>query len=676
MQHNEADNEIIISVLPVQDESRKHVYYDSKQPAQPLQRPQPATAVRSAQAAAAAVQTMKVTQAAESLLASQAGQSAKSAQPTRDAQPAQQMQTTTARKPVQHVDLVKVAQPTYVLQRSNPGLHTQVPKAAQLIMPAQPAEMAQPEKQAQSVKVAQYTEAVQAAKVAQAIKLAQVAKEVAKAERAMKLAKTAREAAKIAQPPKYVKVTQGSKLAQVAKAMQATMVAQPGQLALDTELEPAARHAQFAPAARSMPVAQPPQLVQLSRTVNTTQPQQLGQLQEVDQAQQYEWRVESGDKGGMEKSREKGDDDDVHVKDAAWVDIGAFGGQGTSTKGSTLGSFAKGSSAGVFDTTRKVNNGDIDNGLESNLVVGRDIGGACSSSGTINDSKVGGTGVATFLKSNTRAGVGTAQTTATASSPSSGHVSLPQTPGVVGDSSAGAASKSRPGGTGAGDSIGSSDDSSGNQSPGRVVGERSQVSVGSSGDEENVREQVSNPYSARLKSDGNMAPDHSTGRKRIKTKWLQEYELDTADASKRPSSTASGAPSTPATLATQTAPSVIPAGGKRNVALSGQEIGRNRSVSCSDACGAPEGGARTSGMRLVSKGKGKGKAKAKSDGINVSWGSKDWCGHAASLEGLQQIKDGVKVWAESEDGTIVGEDGNHFFCRCTSNEGGALNFMA
>ncbi|CAB1120028.1 unnamed protein product [Ectocarpus sp. CCAP 1310/34] len=57
-------------------------------------------------------------------------------------------------------------------------------------------------------------------------------------------------------------------------------------------------------------------------------------------------------------------------------------------------------------------------------------------------------------------------------------------------------------------------------------------------------------------------------------------------------------------------------------------------------------------------GKGKGRAKKRS-----AWGGKDWGGQAVSQRAKDEILAGVSLWSVSQDGTLVGEDGNHFFCR-------------
>lgn len=46
------------------------------------------------------------------------------------------------------------------------------------------------------------------------------------------------------------------------------------------------------------------------------------------------------------------------------------------------------------------------------------------------------------------------------------------------------------------------------------------------------------------------------------------------------------------------------------------------------------------------------------------WGGKDWAGKAVSTEVLEEVKSTAGVWGRDPDGRLIGEDGNHFFCRC------------
>lgn len=45
------------------------------------------------------------------------------------------------------------------------------------------------------------------------------------------------------------------------------------------------------------------------------------------------------------------------------------------------------------------------------------------------------------------------------------------------------------------------------------------------------------------------------------------------------------------------------------------------------------------------------------------WGGKDWGGQPASQRMEDEVRDGEATWIMSLEGILVGEDGNHFFCR-------------
>lgn len=47
----------------------------------------------------------------------------------------------------------------------------------------------------------------------------------------------------------------------------------------------------------------------------------------------------------------------------------------------------------------------------------------------------------------------------------------------------------------------------------------------------------------------------------------------------------------------------------------------------------------------------------------VPWGGKDWAGRPISAEALAEVKSSATVYGVGPDGRMVGEDGNHFFCR-------------
>ncbi|CAN0558489.1 unnamed protein product, partial [Ectocarpus sp. 12 AP-2014] len=63
-------------------------------------------------------------------------------------------------------------------------------------------------------------------------------------------------------------------------------------------------------------------------------------------------------------------------------------------------------------------------------------------------------------------------------------------------------------------------------------------------------------------------------------------------------------------------------------------------------------------------GEGKRREKRRS-----AWGGKDWGGQAVSQRAKDEILAGVSLWSVSQDGTLVGEDGNHFFCSVCGESG-------
>ncbi|CAN0427586.1 unnamed protein product, partial [Hapterophycus canaliculatus] len=51
------------------------------------------------------------------------------------------------------------------------------------------------------------------------------------------------------------------------------------------------------------------------------------------------------------------------------------------------------------------------------------------------------------------------------------------------------------------------------------------------------------------------------------------------------------------------------------------------------------------------------------------WGGKDWAGHPLSQAVKDDLLGEVTLWTVSGDGTLVGEDGNHFFCSACGESG-------
>lgn len=190
------------------------------------------------------------------------------------------------------------------------------------------------------------------------------------------------------------------------------------------------------------------------------------------------------------------------------------------------------------------------------------------------------------------------------------------------------------------------------------------------------------------------SPDGTSmgGRKRTKAKWLQQYEDDDDDdvrgnasssnAKKRTSDArgkqqqqqqqqnVGGGTPTPISPA----PNMV-AGAERlsgdgdeatHVAPTKHSKGAGAGIGgTSSPRGGKKGGDSGSGKiqseeREKRDGKGTGKEKVSK---KTPWGRKDWAGTAFSKTALRQIKETVSMWATSEDGTLVGEDGNHFFCR-------------
>lgn len=81
--------------------------------------------------------------------------------------------------------------------------------------------------------------------------------------------------------------------------------------------------------------------------------------------------------------------------------------------------------------------------------------------------------------------------------------------------------------------------------------------------------------------------------------------------------------------------------------------------------GAGAGGAATpcseaAGPRETIKSKGKAPRRRRK---KAPWGGKDWAGQPLSQAVKEDLLEEVTLWTVSEEGTLLGEDGNHFFCR-------------
>lgn len=149
-----------------------------------------------------------------------------------------------------------------------------------------------------------------------------------------------------------------------------------------------------------------------------------------------------------------------------------------------------------------------------------------------------------------------------------------------------------------------------------------------------------------------------SARKRVKAKWLQEYEnVDDVEMALAPSSTRKKK------NAAHRDNSRLSLNVSSDSTTSPTSTRDHRSVVTSadaGAGGAAEGRLRDGEANPEARGKEKGKVASKQ---KVPWEGKDWGGRAFSKTALRQIKDTVRMWAVSDDGTLVGEDGNHFFCR-------------
>ena len=386
----------------------------------------------------------------------------------------------------------------------------------------------------------------------------------------------------------------------------------------------------------------------------------------------------------------RGDGGGDGVGDAVWVNISDVGGRGTSISGRREVSFA---AAGSGSSSRP-RTGGTSSGRPSSMHAGGAVGGSGVRGSSARNSGAGnilsgpGTGTAQNPSSVTSNGLSgmRAERPASAGVGATGKAAaVPRhndgrsgddrtgTPGVIGMSSAGASS-ARPEISGLGTSRGDGGDNRG------AVGERSalqarpQLSVDIPVDRQDAEVGGSSLPSQRdtpnidLGGSTLSTPTETpTGRKRVKAKWLQEYEQsdDRENAGARsPRATSRGKKSDKHRGSTETrdnpsasASAEVAGGNVRNASQSHST--RKRGIESDDAAG----GSPRSSADGAAKDRKKGKGKAIPTKKKVPWGGRDWAGHALSKSSLALIKDTVRMWATSEDGTLVGEDGNHFFCR-------------
>lgn len=480
---------------------------------------------------------------------------------------------------------------------------------------------------AESTKPVQLAKDLHVAKATEAIKLAQAAKEATKVSRAKKVVQEAKRPPSVralhpaqdGQPMISVESMETglrhSQTDQQAQIVKFGHTAPTEAVALSAAIAQSALAAQSPQPAQLEPVALPAGDAQSGPAAQSNRPKhslktvQPGQGQGSGPSQHFERPY----KGAHDAPSGKSDNDVIPANDASWVNISASGDQDTSIRDSGPGSHTGSSS------------------LEAIVPAPRE-------------------------DANAHPGVEITQKVAS-ETPASGKPAvvnpLPETSRVPGNPhviNAVATARSRENGA---------DTSAGG------AWRSSQQSGSIPGHEKGARERASSPVSIQRKLH-NGSPTSGTphGRKRVKTKWLQEYEVDAANVQGESSSKASGVP---ATLKAPPIP-IETSGSMGDGKLSGVR-GRIPSSSNSDPRSPPDGTPLGAGMKSVSKGKGKGKFKAEGK-KSFPWGEKDWRGHAASKEGLEQIKGSVKVWMESGDGTIVGEDGNHFFCRWDNVEVG------
>lgn len=372
------------------------------------------------------------------------------------------------------------------------------------------------------------------------------------------------------------------------------------------------------------------------------------------------------------------------VGDAVWVNISDVGGRGTSISGRRGVSFA---GAGSGSSSRPTAGGTSSGG-PSSMHAGGAVGGSggrgssARSSGAGNILSGPGTGTAQNPSSGTSNGLSgmTAERPASAGEGATEKAAVvPRhnngrsgddrtgTPGAIRTPSAGASS-ARPEISALGTSRGDVGENRG------AVGERStpqarpQLSVDIPVDRQDAAVGGSSLPSQRdtpnidLGGSTLSTPTETpTGRKRVKAKWLQEYEQRENAGAKSPRATSRGKKSDKHRDSTETrdtpSASAEVAGGIVRTASQAHST-RKRGMESDDPAGGSPRSSSDGVARDRKKGKGKAVPKKK-----VPWGGRDWAGHALSKSSLALIKETVRMWATSEDGTLVGEDGNHFFCR-------------
>lgn len=94
----------------------------------------------------------------------------------------------------------------------------------------------------------------------------------------------------------------------------------------------------------------------------------------------------------------------------------------------------------------------------------------------------------------------------------------------------------------------------------------------------------------------------------------------------------------------------------KKVAVAAENVGATTRRSAGNAHGSPttttRGGGSAGGGSLLSGGE-----------RFAVWAAKDWGGHPLSHEMKDKIRKGDALWTMSLEGVLIGEDGNHFFCR-------------
>lgn len=373
-----------------------------------------------------------------------------------------------------------------------------------------------------------------------------------------------------------------------------------------------------------------------------------------------------------------GDDD---VGDAVWVNISDVGGHGTSTSGRSKASSA---GAGSGSSARPTTGGESSGGPSSMYAGGiADRSGGSGSSARSSGAGNILSGPAMGATQNSRSGASSGLSDMAVEHPTNAGVEAAEKAAAVPRHSGGRSGDGRAGTPGAIETS-STGASSGRPAIGRLGtsrgdgGEKSasqarpQLSVDIPADRQDAEAEGSSLPSQKdtpnIGGGGGSAlstpTETPTGRRRVKAKWLQEYEHgdDGENAGARsPRAASRGKKSDKHRGSSEThdasSASADAAGG--NVRTASQtHPARKRGMESDDAAvGSPR--SSTDGAARDRK-KGKGKAAPKK---KVPWGGKDWAGHALSKSSLALIKETVRMWATSEDGTLVGEDGNHFFCR-------------